>query len=32
VNFDAEQMQCPACLHEFETGPKECPDCGLFLG
>ena len=32
IDFDQPQMTCPACLHEFETGPRECPDCGLFLG
>jgi len=32
LDFDAPQMRCPACGFEFETGPKECPDCGLFLG
>ena len=32
LDFAAEEMQCPACLTTFETGPKACPDCGLFLG
>ena len=32
VDFDAEEMSCPACGHSFPTGPRECPDCGLFLG
>jgi hypothetical protein len=32
VDFNAEEMTCPACGHTFATGPTECPDCGLFLG
>jgi len=32
LDFGAEQMTCPACLTSFATGPRECPDCGLFLG
>ena len=32
IDFDAEEMTCPACLTKFATGPEECPDCGLFLG
>lgn len=32
VDFNASEMTCPACGHEFATGPSECPDCGLFLG
>ena len=32
LNFDAEEMTCPACGTSFATGPAECPDCGLFLG
>lgn len=32
IDFNAAEMTCPACTHTFETGPKECPDCGLFLG
>jgi predicted amidophosphoribosyltransferase len=32
VDFDQPTMTCPACLAEFDTGPRECPDCGLFLG
>ena len=32
VDFNQEEMTCPACMHTFATGPKECPDCGLFLG
>ena len=32
VDHDAAEMQCPACLTTFATGPKECPECGLFLG
>ena len=32
VDFNQEEMTCPACMHTFPTGPKECPDCGLFLG
>ncbi len=32
LDFAAEQMTCPACLTSFATGPRECPDCGLFLG
>lgn len=29
---EAAETTCPACLHTFETGPVECPDCGLALG
>ena len=32
LDFGADEMTCPACLTTFATGPKECPDCGLFLG
>lgn len=32
IDHDADEIQCPACLGTFATGPKECPDCGLFLG
>lgn len=32
LDFNAAEMQCPACGHAFPTGPNECPDCGLFLG
>jgi rubrerythrin len=32
IDFDAPEMTCPACGFAFATGPKECPDCGLFLG
>lgn len=32
LDFGAEEMTCPACLTSFATGPKECPECGLFLG
>jgi hypothetical protein len=32
VDFDQAEMTCPACLTKFATGPRECPDCGLFLG
>ena len=32
IDFEAEEMTCPACLTTFATGPQECPDCGLFLG
>lgn len=32
VDFNANEMTCPACGHSFPTGPKECPDCELFLG
>ena len=32
LDFGAETMTCPACLTSFPTGPRECPDCGLFLG
>lgn len=32
VDHSAAQNTCPACLHVFETGPRHCPDCGLFLG
>lgn len=32
VDFNAPEMRCPACGHTFATGPRECPDCGLFLG
>jgi len=31
VDFNQEEMTCPACMHTFATGPKACPDCGLFL-
>ena len=32
LDFDADEMTCPACLTTFATGPQNCPDCGLFLG
>lgn len=32
IDFSQEEMTCPACLTKFKTGPRECPDCGLFLG
>ena len=32
LDFDAEEMTCPACLTTFKTGPDRCPDCGLFIG
>jgi hypothetical protein len=32
VDHNASHIQCPGCLTKFETGPNECPDCGLFLG
>ena len=32
IDFGADEMTCPACLTSFATGPRECPDCGLFLG
>ena len=32
LDFEAEEMTCPACLTTFATGPSECPECGLFLG
>ena len=32
LDFEAEEMTCPACLTPFQTGPRECPECGLFLG
>ena len=32
LDFGADQMTCPACLTTFATGPRECPECGLFLG
>ncbi len=32
LDFGANEMTCPACMTRFATGPRECPDCGLFLG
>ena len=32
VDPDAAETTCPACLTTFETGPADCPDCGLALG
>jgi len=32
LDFDAEEMTCPACLTTFATGPDRCPDCGLSFG
>ena len=32
IDHDAAEIQCPACLTKFASGPKECPECGLFLG
>jgi len=32
LDFDAEEMTCPACLTTFATGPDRCPDCGLAFG
>ena len=35
LDFDAEEMTCPACLTTFPSGPppgpSRCPDCGLNL-
>jgi rubrerythrin len=31
VDHNAASILCPACGHEFPTGPSECPDCGLGL-
>jgi hypothetical protein len=32
IDLDAEEVTCPACQFTFATGPRECPDCGLFIG
>ena len=32
VDPDSGQITCPACLTTFETGPVDCPDCGLAIG
>jgi len=32
IDPEAPETTCPACLTTFETGPNECPDCGLALG
>lgn len=32
ADHNASHIQCPGCLTKFETGPSECPECGLFLG
>lgn len=32
LDFDAPTMTCPACSTTFDTGPTECPDCGLYIG
>ena len=31
LDFNAEEMTCPACLTTSPTGPKACPECGLQL-
>ena len=31
LDFNAEEMTCPACLTSFATGPTACPECGLQL-
>ena len=31
LDFNAEEMTCPACLTSFATGPEACPECGLQL-
>ena len=32
ADHNASHVKCPGCLTEFETGPSEGPECGLFLG
>lgn len=32
IDPESAETTCPACLHTFETGPAECPDCGLAIG
>lgn len=32
IDPESAETTCPACLHLFETGPAECPDCGLAIG
>jgi hypothetical protein len=32
IDPEAAETTCPACLHTFQTGPAECPDCGLSIG
>jgi rubrerythrin len=32
IDLNAAEVTCPACGHTFDTGPSECPDCGLFIG
>jgi rubrerythrin len=32
LDFSQPTMTCPACNTTFDTGPTECPDCGLFIG
>jgi hypothetical protein len=32
IDLDAARHTCPACLSEFDAGPRSCPDCGLRLG
>ncbi len=32
LDFSQPTMTCPACLTTFDTGPEECPDCGLYIG
>jgi hypothetical protein len=31
VDLDAPRHVCPACLAEFDAGPRTCPECGLRL-
>lgn len=31
VDLDAERQTCPACLSEFDKGPRSCPSCELRL-
>jgi len=32
VDLDAARATCPACLTEFDVGPRACPECGLRFG
>jgi len=31
IDLDAERLTCPACLSEFDKGPRACPSCKLRL-
>ena len=32
IDFNADEIECPACGYRFKPGPQQCPDCELFIG